>query len=338
VPPDFSVIIPTRGDSSHLRDAMRSALDGAESRELLVVHDRRLGEDALPAELASDSRVRLLGSDRPGPAAARNAGLEAATGRWVALLDDDDLWLPQHLAWCRECLERHPDAVLVATGAFLLSDRSPDGGMAPPSDPSSLPRFEPGVAGETVVPREIFRANPILTPTVVLVRDRLGPDDRFSSDLRVMEDYDLWLRLARRHPIVFDARPSVIVRRRPGSASRDRRAMAEEALEVLARAVERGIPPGALGPRELRVRQGRLWHDLAYACLAADDLPSARRALGESISRLPLFPKNYMYVLAGVLPGRLRRRWFARAERSAVAPVGGGPSPRRERSATPNRP
>lgn len=319
MPPEFSVIIPTRGDSAHLRDALRSALDPRGDLEALVVHDRRAGEPALPGDLQSDPRVRILRAPGPGPGAARNAGIAEASGRWVALLDDDDLWLPQHLSWSRETLARHPEAVLVACAAFLFADPSPGSGGAPPADPSSLPRFDARVAGATIGRRELLLANPILTPTVVLARDRLGPEDRFSADLRVMEDYDLWLRLARRHSLAYDSRPSVIVRRRPGSARGDLRAMAEAALEVLAREERRGLPAGVLSRRELRARQGRLWHDLAYACLAGDDLPAARRALAESIPRLPLLLKNYFYVLAGALPGRLRRRWFARGGRLVPA-------------------
>jgi len=319
VPPEFSVIIPTRRDSAHLREALRSALDASGDLEALVVHDRRAGEPALPHDLGSDPRVRVLRASGPGPAAARNAGIAEASGRWLALLDDDDLWLPQHLAWSRETLARHPEAVLVACAAFLFTDPSPDSAGVPPADPSSLPRVDARIAGGTIDLRDLLLANRILTPTVVLVRERLRPEDLFSADLRVMEDYDLWLRLARRHPLAYDSRPSVIVRRRPGSARSDLRAMAEDAIEVLAREERRGLPAGSLSRRELRARQGRLWHDLAYACLVGDDLPAARRALAESIRRLPLHLKNYIYVLAGVIPGRLRRRCFARAARPAAA-------------------
>ena len=53
--PQFSVIVPTRGDRVHLRQALASALDTERDVEVLVVHDRREGEPPLPAEIASDA-------------------------------------------------------------------------------------------------------------------------------------------------------------------------------------------------------------------------------------------------------------------------------------------
>jgi glycosyltransferase involved in cell wall biosynthesis len=315
VPPEFTVIIPTRGDSPFLRAALRSALRDDVDLELLLVHDRKPGVERLPEELGRDPRVAILESSATGPAATRNTGLEAARGKWIALLDDDDLWLPGHLEGAREMLSRYPDAVLVAGDAFLLEDDSPDGGAPLPDDPTGLPRFDPGIGEGPIGLRQMLLANRILTPTVVLVRERLEEEDRFSPRLSVMEDYDLWLRLARRHPLIFDPRPSTVVRKRGDSASRDLRKMAREGLEVVARFREGGMPPGSLSDVELRERLGRLWHDLAYACLIEDDAPAARRALRESAARLPFNLKNYIYFLVGALPSALRRRLFARGGR-----------------------
>jgi hypothetical protein len=142
-----------------------------------------------------------------------------------------------------------------------------------------------------------------------------------------MEDYDLWLRLARRRPLVFDPRPGVLVRRRTGSASRDWRKVAESSLLVLERALDGDLPEGTLSAPEKRRRLGRLWHELAYACLVEDDLPSARTALGESAVRLPLLAKNYIYFLSSILPGPARRAVFTRGRRVLEANVRGGDRP-----------
>ena len=76
--PEFSVILPTRGDSGHLRAALESALAAGSDVEILLIHDRRAGELPLPDGGESDSRVRCFVVDAGGPAAARNAGLERA--------------------------------------------------------------------------------------------------------------------------------------------------------------------------------------------------------------------------------------------------------------------
>jgi glycosyltransferase involved in cell wall biosynthesis len=309
-----SVIVPARGASPHLEAALASALVADDVLELLLVHDRRAGEPALGARIDAGPRLRLLESRDPGPAAARNVGLAAARASRVAFLDDDDLWLAGHLDAAAEMFERHPQAALVAGDAFLFADRDAERGR-PPGETAGMPRFLPGRAAGPLGLSEMYRANPILTPTVVLDLGRLGEAARFDSGLRVMEDYDLWLRLARRHTLVFDPRPTVVVRRRPHSASRDRRGMATASLEVLRRFEAAGLPP-EITPAERRRRLGRLWHDLAYACLVEDDLPAARRALRPAIAHVPGLAKNYLYWLTTLFPAWLRRAAYARGRES----------------------
>jgi glycosyltransferase involved in cell wall biosynthesis len=300
---DFSIVVPTRGDRPHLRQALASALAADEQLEVLLVHDRRPGEPPLPREVGSDARVRRLESERPGPSAARNSGLAAARGRYVAFLDDDDVFLSTHLSQAREKLGERPEAALYACQAKLFRDATPDGSMVPPADPTALPPLWPGAHGGRLTYGRLLLGNVIATDAVVLARDRLGPDDRFDESLAFLEDHEMWLRLARGgHLLWFDERAGILVRKRPGSSSRDRRGMAEAALEVLRRETERGLPVGEVAGGALRRREGRLWHDLAYACLAEGDPRAARRALRRSIPRLPLLAKNYAYLLLGCLP------------------------------------
>lgn len=314
MPPEFSVVIPTRGDSPHLRAALASALGNAQQLELLLVHDRRRGEAELPVDLSDDPRVRLLESSTAGPAAARNVGIEQAGGRWLALLDDDDLWLPEHLSQSLERLRAEPDALLVASDAYEFDDPTNDGSALAPSTLGDLRRFAPEFHDARISLRALLSANRILTPTVVLDHRRLAPSERFRADLPVMEDYELWLRLARRHRLLFDPRPSVLVRRRPGSATSDLRRMAEGSLKILVELEQDGALDGAISPEELSDRRARLWHELAYACLVEDDLDGARRALRKSRALDPFRLKNYVYQLCTTLPAGARRRLLDRTK------------------------
>jgi hypothetical protein len=314
--PEFSVIVPTRGDAPHLRAALASVLSAGASLEVLLVHHRAPGDRPLPDALREDTRVRVLEIAVDGPSAARNAGIDAARGRLLAFLDDDDVWLQGHLERAGRTLDARRELVLYACDAHLLRDPSPDGSAALPDDAGRLPRHGAAGSARDLSLRELLLANPILTSTVVLARERLGPGDRFRVERPVMEDYELWLRLARDRALRWEPRPGAIIRKRRGSASGDLRRMAAEAIEILTPLLEPGSRP-PLSPAEARRRLGRLWHELAYACLVEGDGPGARAAAAAAAARLPLSVKNYMYLLTAALPRGARRALLAHARAAA---------------------
>ena len=88
--------------------------------------------------------------------------------------------------------------------------------------------------------------------------------------------------------------------------------MAECSLRVLDRALEVHPNGSGLTSAERRVRIGRLWHDLAYARLVEGDTAGTRAAVRQSVSRLPLFGRNYIYWISSFFPEGARRAIFAR--------------------------
>jgi glycosyltransferase involved in cell wall biosynthesis len=95
-----SAVIPTRNRPEQLLLAVRSALQQTHSElEVIVVID---GPDPKTAQALTgfnDSRLRIVQMERNvGGSDARNAGVQAARGRWIAFLDDDDEWLPHKLS------------------------------------------------------------------------------------------------------------------------------------------------------------------------------------------------------------------------------------------------
>lgn len=101
--PDATVFIPTYDRPRQLRDAVDSALaQTVTDTEVLVVDDA----SPEPVVLPSHPRLRVLRLvSNSGHTVARNAGLEAARGRWVTCLDDDDLLLPRHLELALTAIE-----------------------------------------------------------------------------------------------------------------------------------------------------------------------------------------------------------------------------------------
>jgi glycosyltransferase involved in cell wall biosynthesis len=304
ITPRFSVVIPTRGDAPHLRQALASALAQGPDLEAILAHP---ADAPLPGDLFFDHRIVAVATDRGTPGGARNAALALARAPYVAFLDDDDLWLPGHLAHAGAELDRDPSIVAVATDAWLFSDATPGGSAEPPVDVETLPRFlGPGPALEPTASQLLVR-NVLLTPTVVARLSALRAAGGFDGALAAMEDWDLWMRLCRQGPVLVLRESRVIVRRRPDSASRDLRAMASCALEVADRAIEGGT---AISEPDRRTLFGRLSHDLAYACLRAGDARGARAAARRAIALLPRQAVNYLYWFAGLAPPSLLRLLF----------------------------
>jgi glycosyltransferase involved in cell wall biosynthesis len=107
--PTFSVIIPTYGRPKFLSEAIASVLvQTCADFECIVVDDA----SPEPATLPNDARLQLIRRDENGgPPAARNTGIDAAGGTYVAFLDDDDVWVPTRLADALVAHARAPVAV-----------------------------------------------------------------------------------------------------------------------------------------------------------------------------------------------------------------------------------
>jgi hypothetical protein len=147
----------------------------------------------------------------------------------------------------------------------------------------------------------------VLTPSVVTRLAALRAAGGFDGELMAMEDWDLWIRLARSGPIRVLREPRILVRRRPASASRNLHAMATSALEVAGRALDAGT---VIGEPDRRALLGRLSHDLAYACLHSGDAMGTRSAARRAIALHPGQATNYLYWLAGLFPSALLRLIF----------------------------
>ena len=175
---DVTVVIPTRDRPDLLALTLQTALwqDGVQT-EILVVDD---GEDVGTAELVrqvGNSRVRLLRNSGPrGVSGARNTGIAAAHGQWIAFLDDDDLWSPRKLRTQLDMVEQSGAAWVYAGDVTVDEELRVIGGAPPP-------------APETVV-TELRRHNavPAGSSNVVVRRDVLDTVGRFDPHLRTSEE------------------------------------------------------------------------------------------------------------------------------------------------------
>lgn len=222
---DVSVVIPTHNRRLLLNAALRSVQGQRHvDVEVLVVDDGSTDDTGQIVAELHDDRFRLIRYERPqGVAAARNAGAVAARGRWIALLDDDDLWGPEKLARQLAAAEGRSTAWVYAGVVEVAADGRVLAGARPPR-PAEL------VAG---LPRR--NVLPAGSSNVLVRTDELRAVGGFDPALRHLADWDLWLRLARlSQPAVVDA-PLVAYRQHTGQATLDTTGMVAEAKVLAAR-------------------------------------------------------------------------------------------------------
>lgn len=210
--PAVSVILPTRNRARLLGRAARSVLDQTwRDLELIIVDDA--SEDETPALVAAldDTRVRSLRcAERRGAAGARNFGMARARGAFIAFQDSDDWWLPAKLA---RQMGRF-DAGGTRLGlVYCVCRRLQDGCGRDMPPPWASQR-------EGLMFEALLGGNLITTPTAVIRRETIaacggGFDDRFPP----LEDWEFFLRVARRYEVGLVDEPLVESTLQPDSIS-----------------------------------------------------------------------------------------------------------------------
>ncbi|MFQ6547505.1 glycosyltransferase family 2 protein [Aestuariibius sp. 2305UL40-4] len=192
-----SVIIAAYNAEATLARAIRSALAQPEAAEVIVVDDASPDTTLEIArdEAARDARVKPLSLARnSGPGAARNLGLDSATSDFVAVLDADDVFLPGRLARLLAC----QDAEMIADN-ILFATQGALGSLPDISDEE--PRFETIDAAAFVrgnLPRRGIARGELGFLKPLMSRDFLERYGlRYDPDLRLGEDFDLYLRMLR---------------------------------------------------------------------------------------------------------------------------------------------
>jgi glycosyltransferase involved in cell wall biosynthesis len=185
--PFFTVVIPTHNRSNLLKRAIESVQDQTfESFEIIVIDDHSIDDTSSVVKSFSDLRIRyMINSRTKGACGARNVGIFSAKGKWVAFLDDDDIWLPEKLK-CQYELTRNADQSvgLVCTDYAIFKEKR--------QRPINIKNRPSGWVRD-----KLLYGNSIGCLSSVCIRTEVlkaieGFDERFPSS----QDQDLYLRVA----------------------------------------------------------------------------------------------------------------------------------------------
>jgi len=271
--PAVSVVVATYNHGRWLGDAIASVrAQTLADWELLVADDGSTDDTAAVVASSGDSRVRYLPGVRVERAAARNRGIAAARGELVAFLDADDAWRPDKLARQVAALAAAPDAAGCYSVARFVD---PAGRVLPLVKPTQVPSGR-------LFPR-LVRGNFIILASMIVRRRCLDAVGGFDATLPVYgcEDWDLWLRLARRWGIV--GVPEELVRYRQHDANTRPEQVMASGLAVLDRLYAH---PGVEAEAGMGLAAARARHVWYHAAIVAGErraaaLPLVARALRE---------------------------------------------------------
>jgi glycosyltransferase involved in cell wall biosynthesis len=202
--PRVSVVMPVYNVERYVTQAIQSVLGQSFADfELIIVDDGGADASLDICRSFADPRIRIISQRNRGLAGARNTGIMAARGAYVALLDSDDHWMREKLAVHVAHLDSNPDVGASYAGAMLVDEQDRALGI--------IQRPKPGraTAGDVFCGRAILNGSMPVFRTAMLREAALESDDGriwcFDETLRRSEDVECWTRLALRGTLAFEA-------------------------------------------------------------------------------------------------------------------------------------
>lgn len=296
-----SVVIAAYNRAALLPFAIDSALEQTRPPlEVIVVDDGSTdGTEAVMAQYAG--RVRYLRQSNAGASAARNTGLQAAVGEWVAFLDSDDLWAPRRLEVLLDFLAAHREVGFVCTGRMIVNAQGAPTGKTY------------GSGGGVVYFNTVSLLSNTRCGSGMVRRDlglRIGG---FDTAILATEDVDLCLRLSFVTRLARVCEPLLLARVHGRTLSRNHEATGRGRLRIVEK-LRREQPQFCAGhARLLRHFEAGGYSRLGRAELTGppNDAHSRRRArehFFRAVRLEPGNPRHWRYLLqAWIAPGLYRR-------------------------------
>ena len=218
----FSVIIPLYNKAAYVEKAIRSvAAQTFREFEVIVVDDgstdivapqpsrNKIGTGSKGGaglsysdiEQLIDGKGRLIKQKNSGVSVARNNGVALAKNPYICFLDADDWWAPTYLEEMKALIDEFPGAGIYGSSYYIVKN-----GKERPAAIGVEPGFEKGTINYCqVYARTLIM--PLWTGAVVVPKAIFDEQKGFKPTLKLGEDFDLWIRVALRHPVVLLNKP-----------------------------------------------------------------------------------------------------------------------------------
>ncbi len=298
-PPLVSAVIPAYNAERTLAEAVASALaQSVRDLEVIVVDDGSRDGTLAVARSMGDPRVRVISQENRGAAAARNAGIRASAGEFVALLDADDLWLPKKLERQLRFFSEHPECSACQSGAYFVDDDLRILSVRPCPD-----------SGRALEEALLFQNLPATMVSLTARKSCFLEVGMFDEGLEILEEWDMAIKMARFGGMRNILEPLVLYRVHPGNRHRNVGIHIAPGFAVLAKIFDDPSLPEAV--KRLRRRAyATFFRTLAGGSFNNGELPAFAWWAARSIA---MDPRQVAYMAAWPL-----RLFGRRASRRAA--------------------
>lgn len=195
--PLFSVVMPVYKVAPYIQTTLESLYRQTEPDfEIVVIDDGSPDETAEILSRQSDPRLRVIRQENAGASAARNRGIREARGRWVAFLDGDDAWVPNHLELARAALEAHPEYLWYgALYRRVRAERLCEDDYREAAPRGRLQAVNWYVDGS----RQVLPCSSLVVRRDLMMKE----PEFFPLGVKMFEDNIAFSRLGRRHPMML---------------------------------------------------------------------------------------------------------------------------------------
>lgn len=194
----ISVIVPTYNRAHQLPRTLDSILCQSCSPKEIIVVDDGSTDETLALMTSEYPEIVFIQQQNTGVSSARNVGIKRASGDWIAFLDSDDEWLPEKLEIQMKALYENPEIKICHTNEIWIRNGK---------------RVNPKKKHEKFGGWIFQKCLPLccISPSSVIIHKSIFKEiGLFDYSLPVCEDYDLWLRITARNPVLYVEEPFLI--------------------------------------------------------------------------------------------------------------------------------
>lgn len=206
----FTVVIPLYNKEEYIVETVESVLaQDFKNFELIIVNDGSTDKGLERVKSISDYRIKVINQKNSGVGAARNKGMSNANYNWIALLDGDDIWGPNHLSELKKIIDSFPSSGLVSTQHLRFSHEK---------ELCSKSHIQKPEVRSINYFAEAAKTPSIICSSAACINKQVFNEIGGFSDKKLGEDLEYWVKIALDYPTAISEKVTSYYRKNTGGA------------------------------------------------------------------------------------------------------------------------